>query len=72
MVRAFYTRAADDRFESAWALAGPGLRRQLRDFDSFRSQLDTLKAVDFGEDRVTSQDGRRATVAIDRLDITYS
>ena len=47
-VRAFYTRAAADRFEQAWAVAGPGLRSQLGGFGAFRSQFADVQSIDFG------------------------
>jgi len=65
VVRDFYTEAADDRFESAWKLAGPRAQAQLGGFAAFRRQLGTLRSVDFRQNRVVRMDGRRATVAIE-------
>ena len=61
VVRDFYTDAADDRFEAAWKLAGPGARAQLGGFEAFKRQLGTLRSVDFRENRVTRQTGTGAT-----------
>jgi serine/threonine-protein kinase len=64
VVRSFYTRAAEDRFDSAWALATPRARRQLGGFDSFKATLGTLESVRFREARVTRERPTRATVAV--------
>ncbi len=64
VVRSFYTRAADDRFRSAWALAGPGVRSQLGGFEAFRRQLAPVQSITFAQARVTSRAGDAATVAI--------
>jgi hypothetical protein len=47
-VQAFYTRAAAHQFDSAWAVAGPGLRGQLNGYDAFRSQFSSVRSITFG------------------------
>ncbi len=64
-MRDFYTEAAEDRFGSAWKLAGPRARAQLGGFAAFRRQLGTLRSVDFRQNRVVRSDDDRATVAIE-------
>ena len=64
VVRSFYTRAANDQFESAWKLAGPRVRSQLGGFEAFKRQLGTLESVDFEQARVARESGDNATVAL--------
>ncbi|MEJ7714180.1 MAG: protein kinase [Thermoleophilaceae bacterium] len=64
VARAFYERAAADRYEDAWKLAGPGFREQLGGFAAFRAQFGTLKSVRFERAETTAQTGDRATVAL--------
>jgi predicted Ser/Thr protein kinase len=63
-VRAFYERAAGDDFEGAWALAGPGFRRQLGGYGSFRAGLNSLQSIEFPRAAITSQTGDSAQVAV--------
>ena len=52
--RDFYTRAANDDFEGAWELAGPGVREQLGGFDGFAQHARHPRV-----DRVPDARGRR-------------
>jgi serine/threonine-protein kinase len=63
-VRAFYTRAAAHRYNDAWALAAPGLRSQLKGFDTFRNQFSSVKAIVFSRADTVRQSASAATVAI--------
>ncbi len=63
-VRAFYERAAADDFEGAWALAGPGFRRQLGGYRSFRGGLGALQSIEFPRATTTSRSGDTAQVAV--------
>ena len=63
-VEDFYTRAADDDFDGAWELAGPGVREQLGGFERFKGTLDTLQSIEFPELAVESQTGSAATVRL--------
>jgi serine/threonine-protein kinase len=66
-LRAFYTRAADDEFESAWELAGPGVREQLGGYDSFVGTLRSLESIEFPTLRTQEQSGESATVQFDSV-----
>jgi serine/threonine-protein kinase len=59
----FYTRAASDDFQGAWALATDNLHGQFGSIDSFRATLATLRSISFPSMSVTSQSGGRATVS---------
>ena len=61
-VQDFYTLAAEDKFDEAWKLAGPGVREQLGGYDSFVATLDTLETIEFPELETTLQSGDSATV----------
>jgi eukaryotic-like serine/threonine-protein kinase len=63
-VEDFYTRAADDDFDGAWELAGPGVREQLGGFDSFKGTLGTLEKIEFPVLRTSVQNGDKATVEL--------
>jgi eukaryotic-like serine/threonine-protein kinase len=63
-VRDFYELAAADRYGAAWRLAGPGLRRQMGGYDSFRGTFDSLRSVDFRKSEVSRRSGDRATVTV--------
>jgi hypothetical protein len=63
-VRGFYELAAEDEFERAWAFAGPGFRRQLGGFDSFRGTVASLESISFDELRTVERRGNRAEVAL--------
>jgi hypothetical protein len=58
----FYSLAADDKFEQAWQLAGPGLREQLGGYDSFVGTLKTLQKIEFPKLQTQLQSGDAATV----------
>jgi len=64
VVRAFYGRAAADRFDAAWSLAAPSFRAQLRGFDTFKATFGTLESISFDRAETTRRTGKRATVAI--------
>jgi len=63
----FYTRAADDDFEGAWELAGPGVRQQLGGFDSFKGTLDTLEKIEFPVLQTSVESGDQATVELQSI-----
>jgi hypothetical protein len=63
-VRAFYGRAAAHRYADAWALAAPGLRRQLGGFAAFQRQFSTVRSIVFSRASTVSQTDAAATVAI--------
>lgn len=58
----FYTRAANDDFEGAWAMGTDNLHAQFGSLDTFRSTLASLESIEFPDLRVTSQSGSNATV----------
>jgi eukaryotic-like serine/threonine-protein kinase len=59
----FYTRAANDDFEGAWALGTDNLHGQFGSIDRFRATVATLQSISFPDLRVTSQNGDSAAVA---------
>ena len=61
-VQDFYTLAANDDFEAAWELAGPGVREQLGGYDRFVGTLDSLEKIEFPKLQTTLQSADRATV----------
>jgi serine/threonine-protein kinase len=63
-VRALYTRAANDDFDGAWALAGAGLRTQLGGRASFEATFATLEAITFDRLKVESATDTAATVEL--------
>jgi hypothetical protein len=64
-VRAFYRRAAADDYRAAWKLAGPGMRRAYGDsFERFRSDLSSLRRVEFERVAVKERDDASVTVDI--------
>jgi hypothetical protein len=50
-VEAFYTRAAEDKYDEAWALASPRLRSQLQGYSSFKGTFGTLESIEFSKVR---------------------
>ena len=60
----FYALAANDDFEAAWQLAGPGVRKQLGGYDSFVGTLDSLERIEFPVLKTTLQSGDSATVQL--------
>jgi hypothetical protein len=62
-VQAFYTAAAEDDYEAAWALGTDNLHSQLQGYDSFAASQSTLESIEFPELEVTEQSGDSATVA---------
>lgn len=63
-VRGLYERAAADDFDDAWALAGPGFRRQLGGYRSFRGTFATLQRVRFTRLETVEQGDAQAALAI--------
>ncbi|HWT95174.1 MAG TPA: hypothetical protein VN238_19410, partial [Solirubrobacteraceae bacterium] len=61
-VRAFYERAAEDDLDGAWALAGPGLRRQLGPRGRFDGTFRTLQSIRF--DRLSTVDPSPPTATV--------
>jgi hypothetical protein len=63
-VASFYELAASHNYAQAWNLADPVFRSQLGGYDSFKSGQAGDKAIIFHTDRVMSQSGHTATVAV--------
>ncbi len=63
-VASFYELAAAHRYSQAWALADPVFRSQLGGYDSFKAGQAGDRQIIFHTDRVISQSGQSATVAI--------
>lgn len=64
VTRSFYERAAADRYEAAWSLAGPGFRAQLGGFEAFQAQFSTLESISFDRAQTTSETPESSTVQI--------
>jgi hypothetical protein len=61
-VRAFYRRAAAGDFPAAWRLAGPRMRLAFGDsFERFRTELSSLRHVEFEKVEVVARDSAGAT-----------
>ena len=64
-VRAFYERAAEDDFDGAWELAGPGLRAQFgNDRGTFEGTFRSLESVRFTRLSAADPSDTSATVAL--------
>jgi eukaryotic-like serine/threonine-protein kinase len=63
-VASFYELAAAHNYAQAWQLADPVFRNQLGGYDSFKGGQAGDKAIIFHTNRVISQTGRSATVAV--------
>ncbi len=64
-VRAFYRRAAAGDHRAAWRLAGPGMRAAFgNSFERFRSDLSSLRRVEFERLAIKERDGSSVTVDI--------
>jgi serine/threonine-protein kinase len=64
-VRAFYTRAAAGDLAAAWELAGPGMRGAYgNSFSRFRSELSSLRRIEFQRLAVTGRGSGSVTVDI--------
>jgi hypothetical protein len=63
-VASFYGLAAAHNYPEAWKLADPVFQNQLGGYDRFKSGQAGDKAIIFHTDRVISQSGHAATVAI--------
>jgi hypothetical protein len=61
-VSTFYTDAANDDYESAWALGTDNLHKQLVSYDSFAKSQGTLESIEFPQLEVIDQSGESATV----------
>src|SRR5215217_2460120 len=67
-VRAFYRRAAAGHYAAAWRLAGPGMRGAFGDsFDRFRTELSSLRRIQFRRVAVTESDDASVTVEIQSI-----
>ena len=66
-VKSFYTLAAEDDFEAAWELLGPGAREQLQGYDTFVATLDSLESIEFPVLRAQQASGETATVEINSV-----
>ncbi len=56
-VEAFYTRAAADKYDEAWALAAPGLRSQLGGYNGFKGTFGTLESIELSKVKA-NKDGK--------------
>jgi eukaryotic-like serine/threonine-protein kinase len=64
-VRAFYRRAAAGHYAAAWRLAAPRMREAFGDsFERFRSDLSSLRRIEFEQVAITERDDASATVEI--------
>jgi len=64
-VRAFYRRAAAGDHRAAWRLAGPGMRTAFgNSFERFRSELASLRRIEFERLAIKERDGSSVTVDI--------
>ena len=67
-VRAFYRRAAAGEFAAAWRLAGPAMRDAFGgSFERFRSDLSSLRRIEFERVAVVGRDDASATVEIESV-----
>jgi serine/threonine protein kinase len=67
-VRAFYRRAAAGDHRAAWRLAGPGMRAAFgNDFERFRSDLSSLRRIEFQQLEIIERDGASVTVQIQSI-----
>jgi hypothetical protein len=63
-VASFYELSASHNYAQAWKLADPVFQSQLGGYDSFKAGQAGDKAIIFHTDRVISQTGHTATVAV--------
>jgi predicted Ser/Thr protein kinase len=64
----FYTLAANDQFDEAWAQGTDNLHAQFGgSIDTFRGTLASLESIEFPQLSVASQDGGSATVSFSSL-----
>jgi serine/threonine-protein kinase len=64
-VRAFYRRAAAGHYAAAWRLAAPGMRAAFgNSFERFRSDLSSLRRIEFQQVAITERDDASVTVEI--------
>ena len=64
-VRAFYRRTAAGDYREAWRLAGPGMRTAFgNSFERFRSDLSSLRRVEFEHVAIKERDDASVTVDI--------
>jgi serine/threonine protein kinase len=64
----FYTLAANDQFDEAWAQGTDNLHAQFGDsIDTFRGTLASLESIEFPQLSVESQNGNSATVSFSSL-----
>jgi serine/threonine protein kinase len=67
-VRAFYRRAAAGEFPAAWRLAGPAMRRAFgNSLQRFRSDLSSLRHIEFQRIVITDRSDGSASVAIQTI-----
>jgi serine/threonine-protein kinase len=63
----FYTRAAAQDFQGAWALGTGNLHSQFGSIGTFRATLATLRSISFPRMSVTSETGGAATVSFSSI-----
>ena len=67
-VRAFYRRAAAGEYRAAWRLAGPGMRTAFgNSFERFRSDLSSLRRIEFERVAISERDDASVTVEIESI-----
>jgi hypothetical protein len=67
-VRAFYRRAAARDYRAAWRLAGPAMRLAFGNrFDRFRTDLSSLRRIEFKRVEVVDRSESSATLQIDTI-----
>jgi hypothetical protein len=67
-VRAFYRRAAAHEYRAAWRLAGPAMRLAFgNSFDRFRTDLSSLRHIEFKQVEIVSRTDSDATLRIETI-----
>jgi eukaryotic-like serine/threonine-protein kinase len=67
-VRAFYRRAAARDYRAAWRLAGPAMRRAFgNSFDRFRTDLASLRHIEFERVQIVDRSHTSATLQIETI-----
>jgi hypothetical protein len=70
-VETFYHLAAGHQYSSAWALADPAFRDQLRGYQSFAAGQSGERSITFNSASLMSQSSTSATVYIRTTSVRY-